>query len=336
MLLPPHNYHRPVTLTECLEQLAQLNADSGTGAARLAKVQVVAGGTDVIFNMRLRLFQPDNLVSIRRIPELQQIEQLENDSVRIGAGCRLIDLGDNPIIRDRYPALKAAIDAVASVHVRNIGTLGGNICLETRCWYTNNSEEWRKGRAGCFKTDCEHCHVIPSSHQCHAINNADTPLALIALDAVLTLQSADGQRDIPIAEFYRPDGIEHMDLRPGELLTHVTIPRCDDRTIFLKFTPRRGMDFALGAVAARCSGSGQLATRVSIIIGSMSAAPLLLDGPCRVLEQEGLDDRGIEMAIACIRDEMGEITNLYARATYKKQIARTLVKRAILALREQS
>jgi 4-hydroxybenzoyl-CoA reductase subunit beta len=336
MLLPQHNYHRPVTLTECLDQLAQLNPERSTGVDRLARVQVIAGGTDVIFNMRLRLFQPENLVSIRRLPELQQIEQLEDGSLRIGAACRLIDLGDNPLIADRYPALKSAIDAVASVHVRNIGTLGGNICLETRCWYTNNSEEWRKGRAGCFKTDCEHCHVIPSSHQCHAINNADTPLALIALDAILTIQSANGRRDIPIANFYRPDGIEHMDLRPGELLTHVTIPRCDDRTVFLKFTPRRGMDFALGAVAARCNGSGQKASRVSIIVGSMSAAPLLLDEPCRVLEQEGLGDRAIETAIDCIRDEMGEITNLYARATYKKQIARTLVKRALVALREQS
>jgi CO/xanthine dehydrogenase FAD-binding subunit len=131
----------------------------------------------------------------------------------------------------------------------------------------------------------------------------------------------DGRRELPIAEFYRPDGIAHMDMRPGELLTHITIPRCDDRSVFLKFTPRRGMDFALGAVAARCNGSGEQATRVSIIVGSMSAAPLALDEPCRVL--------------ACIRDEMGEITTLYARATYKKQIARTLVKRALMALREQ-
>jgi len=335
MLLPQHNYRRPATLTECLEQLAQLNTDRGTGADRLAKVQVIAGGTDVIFNMRLRLFHPENLVSIRRLPELQKIEQLDDGSLRIGAACRLIDLGDNLLIGDRYPALKSAIDAVASVHVRNIGTLGGNICLETRCWYTNNSEEWRKGRAGCFKTDCEHCHVIPSSHQCHAINNADTPIALIALDAVLTIQSVDGRRELPIAEFYRPDGIAHMDMRPGELLTHITIPRCDERSVFLKFTPRRGMDFALGAVAARCNGSGEQATRVSIIVGSMSAAPLALDEPCRVLEREGLGDRAIETAIACIRDEMGEITNLYARATYKKQIARTLVKRALMALREQ-
>jgi 4-hydroxybenzoyl-CoA reductase subunit beta len=335
MLLPQHTWHRPVTLADCLQQLAQLDAGRSEGDARLGKVQVIAGGTDVIFNMRLRLFQPENLISIRRLPELQQIEMLDNGSLRIGAACRLVDLADNSAISERFPALKSAIDAVASVHVRNIGTLGGNICLETRCWYTNNSEEWRKGREGCFKTDCQQCHVIPSSHQCHAINNADTPLALIVLNAVLTLQSAVGRRDVPIAQFYRQDGIDHMDLRPGELLTHITIPPCPDRTLFIKFTPRRGMDFSLGAVAARCNGRGLLADNVSIVIGSVSAAPIILDEPCRLLEREGLSDAAIDQAVAGIREAMGELTNLYARATYKKQIARTLVRRALVALREQ-
>jgi 4-hydroxybenzoyl-CoA reductase subunit beta len=335
MLLPQHTYHRPKSLAECLDKLGDLDAGSVDGAGRLARVQVIAGGTDVIFNMRLRLFQPENLISIRSLPELQQVETLADGSLRIGAACRLIDLADNALICERYPALKSAIDAVASVHIRNIGTLGGNICLETRCWYTNNSEEWRKGRAGCFKTDCEQCHVIPSSHTCHAINNADTPLALIALDAVLTIQSAGGQREVPIADFYRPDGIEHMDLRAGELLTHVTIPPCTDRTVFIKFTPRRGMDFSLGAVAARCDGTGQDAKKVSIVIGSISTAPVVLDAPCRLLEKQGLSDRAIAGAVAAIRDEMGEVTNLYGRATYKKQIAKTLVRRALVALREQ-
>lgn len=335
MLLPQHTYHRPATLTDCLQQLAQLDAGRSDGADRLSRVQVVAGGTDVIFNMRLRLFRPEHVVSIRRLQELQQVEELPDGSLRIGAACRLIDLADNPLIQARFPALKSAIDAVASVHVRNIGTLGGNICLETRCWYTNNSEEWRKGRDGCFKTDCQQCHVIPSSHQCHAINNADTPLSLIVLDAKLTIQSAGATREVRIADFYRPDGIEHMDLRAGELLTHITIPPCTDRTIFIKFTPRRGMDFSLGAVAARCSGSRLQADTVKIVIGSVSAAPIILDEPCRIIERKGLSDDAIESAVTHIRDAMGEVTNLYARATYKKQIARTLVKRALVALRDQ-
>ena len=198
MLLPQHAYHKPASLEECLELLGQLEAGRDEDEERLSRVQVVAGGTDVIFNMRLGLFQPDNVVSVRSLSELQQIEKLQNGGLRIGAGCRLVDLADNELIIYEYPMLKQAIDAVASAHVRNIGTLGGNVCLETRCWFTNNSAAWREGRDGCFKTDCEQCHVIPSSHICHAINNADTPLALIALDAILTIQSKAGQREVPI------------------------------------------------------------------------------------------------------------------------------------------
>jgi len=335
VLLPQHAYHQPGSLAECLDALAKLDAGRKEGDERLSKVQVIAGGTDVIFNMRLRLFQPENLLSIRRLPELQQIERLADGGLRIGAACRLVDLADSPVVQKNYPALKAAIDAVASVHVRNIGTLGGNICLETRCWYTNNSAEWRNGREGCFKTDCEQCHVIPSSDICHAINNADSPLALIALDAMLTIQSAQASRDLPVADFYNRDGITHMNLAPGELVTHVTIPACDDRSVFIKFTPRKGMDFSLGAVAARCGGKGEQADNVRVVIGSVSSAPIVLDEAARIIEREGLGDTAIDKAVDSIRDAMGEVTNLYARATYKKQIAKVLVRRALVALREQ-
>ena len=122
------------------------------------------------------------------------------------------------------------IRAVASTHIRNMATLGGNICLQTRCWFTNNSAQWRQGKDSCFKTDGDLCHVIKSSaKKCHAISNSDTPLPLIVLDAVLTIQSANSRRESPVAEFFNADGIDYMNLAPGELVTHVTIPPCADR-----------------------------------------------------------------------------------------------------------
>ena len=331
MLLPEHTLHKPASLDQCLAKLRELTADGGE---RLEKAQLIAGGTDVIFNMRLKFFQPENLISVRRVPELQHIEELADGSLRIGAACRLVDLADDPRIQTRFPALKQALDAVASAQVRNMGTLGGNVCLETRCWYTNNSEEWRLGRQGCFKTDCEHCHVIPSSSQCHAINNADTPPALMALNAMLTIQSVDGSRDVPITEFYRPDGMEHMDLQSDELLTHITVPATQDRNLFIKYTPRKGMDFSLGAIAVRCAGKGEQAENIRIILGSISSSPISMDAPARVIEAEGLSDASIERAVEQMRDELGEVTNLYGRATYKKQIAKTLVRRALAQIRE--
>lgn len=326
MLLPEHTYHKPASLDECLT-LLQSEGD---------RARVVAGGTDVIFNMRLRLFDPEHVVSIRSLSELQQVEELPDGGLRIGAACRLIDLADNPLIIERYPAFKQAIDAVASVHIRNIGTLGGNICLETRCWFTNNSEDWRQGREGCFKTECQKCHVIPSSQICHAINNADTPPALMALNATLTIRSASGSREVPIREFYCRDGIEHMALEPGELVTHVTLPPCNERSVFLKFTPRRGMDFSIGAVAACCDGTGADITRLALVVGSISSSPIVLDQPARYLEENGLTDEAIDAAVESLRGEFGEVTNLYGKATYKKQIAKTLVKRALKTLREMN
>jgi 4-hydroxybenzoyl-CoA reductase subunit beta len=332
MLLPQHSYHKPASLDEALQKLGEFSAADSNPE----KLRVVAGGTDVIFNMRLRLFEPDNVVSIRGIKELQLLEELPDGGLRMGAGCRLIDLADNPFIQEHYPALKQAIDAVASVHIRNIGTLGGNICLETRCWFTNNSEDWRQGREGCFKTDCEQCHVIPSSQLCHAINNADSPLALMVLNAVLTIQSVNGTREVPIAEFYNPDGMHHMALEPGEIVTHVTVPPCKDRSVFMKFTPRKGMDFSIGAVAVRAAGSGEQVENVSIVIGSVSSSPIFLKQAAGIIAARGLGDVAIAAAVESIREDLGELTNLYGKATYKKQIAKTLVKRALIAIREQA
>ncbi|MEC9374777.1 MAG: FAD binding domain-containing protein [Pseudomonadota bacterium] len=324
MLLPEYNFHKPKTLDECLQVLSKIG-DQG---------QLIAGGTDVVFNMRLRLFQPEHLVSIRSLEELQTIEELPDGALRIGAGCRLEDLSHHQVIQQKYPALKESIDAVASTHIRNLGTLGGNICLQTRCWFTNNSEEWRKGREGCFKTDCEHCHVIQTAHRCHAINNSDTPVALIALDATLTLAKAGETREVPIADFYRCDGEDFCILEPDEMVTAITLPAIQKSSVFLKFTPRRGMDFSLGAIAASANFFNGKVENVRLVLGSISSAPIDLVGPAKILEAEGLDDQAIEKILPLIRGEMGELTNLYGRAGYKKQIARSLVERAIIKLRE--
>ena len=324
MLLPEYTFHQPATLDECLRVLGECG-ESG---------QLIAGGTDVVFNMRLRFFEPEHLISVRKLPELQTVEELADGGLRIGAGCRLEDLSHHAGIQEKYPAFKESIDAVASTHIRNLGTLGGNICLQTRCWFTNNSEEWRKGRQGCFKTDCDHCHVIQTAHRCHAINNSDTPVALIALGAVLTLAKAGGTREVPIADFYRCDGDDFCVLEPGELVTAVTLPATSKRSIFLKFTPRRGMDFSLGAVAASADIDGSSVKNLKIVLGSVSSAPIDLTGPAEVLEAGGLTDAALEKAVPLIRAEMGELTNLYGRAGYKKQIARSLVQRAVQRLRE--
>ncbi len=324
MLLPDHKYVTTDSLKESLRLLGE-NGD---------RAMVVAGGTDVIFNMRLKLFNPEVAVSIRNLEELQRVEELDDGGLRIGAGARLADLVEHPAINDRYPAFAESIRAVASTHIRNMATLGGNICLHTRCAYTNNSGEWRKGLNSCYKTEGEICHVIRSSSKCLAINNADTPLALIVLGATLTLQKANGSREVPIAEFYTDDGMDNTVLQPDELVTHVTIPPVTDRTTFLKLAPRQGMDFATVAVAARCDGSAADVSKVTIVLGSISTNPIILDKPASIVSEKGLGDEAIAEAVQNIRDELGHLTNLFSRSSYKKQMAGVMIRRALIALRE--
>ena len=166
---------------------------------------VLAGGTDVIFNMRGRLFQPDVLLSIKDLPELQQVEKQPDGSLSLGAGCRLSDLERHPLVQ-AYPGLVAALLAVASRHVRNMGTLGGNLNLDTRCWYTNQTGESREAKGPCPKTGEPVCHAIKSPRICVALNASDTAPALTALEAFAILVPVDAQRVVELNDFFTDDG----------------------------------------------------------------------------------------------------------------------------------
>jgi 4-hydroxybenzoyl-CoA reductase subunit beta len=326
MLLPPHEFVKPATLAE---GLALLHDARGS-------VQLMGGGTDVVFNMRGRLLQPDVLLSLRGLPDLQGVVEGPDGSIRIGAGCRLTDLIAEPLIRDRFPALAEACRAVASRHVRNMATLGGNLCLDTRCWFTNQTEEWRMAKGPCLKTGSRDCHVIRGATTCVALNNADTPPALIALNAAVTLRRLDGERTLPLAEFYRDDGVNHTVREPDEILSLVTVPACHDRLIYIKDTARQGIDFAYGSIAARADGRGEQASSVQLILGSLSTRPIALTAAARIIEEQGLSDTGIELAGAAVRADLGPLNNLYTPASYKRQLARSLVQRALIRLREMS
>ncbi len=314
MQLPVHDFVKPATLAE---SLVTLQSASG-------EVKLIGGGTDVVFNMRGRLFKPDVLLSVKDLSELQLVEALAEGAVRIGAGCRLTDLERHPLIKN-FPGLVAGLRAVASRHIRNMATLGGNLCLDTRCWYTNQTAEWRTAKGPCLKTGVDVCFAIPAAKICVALNASDVAPALIALDAVATLQSADGARDVPLAEFYTDDGITHTVRRRDEIMTAVTVPACADPMVYIKETARKGNDFAYGSIAAR---------RKKIVLGSLTTKPCSLRKPVEIIAERGLSDEAIEAAAAATREELGALTNLYTPAAYKSALARELVREALLKLRE--
>jgi 4-hydroxybenzoyl-CoA reductase subunit beta len=320
MHLPEYEFVKPATLDATLAALRSTRGD----------VKLVAGGTDVVFNMRGRLFTPDVLLSLKDLPELQYVESLAGGALRIGAGCRLADLERHPELQ-RVPGLVAAIRAVASRHVRNMATLGGNLCLDTRCWYTNQSAAWRAAKGPCLKSGVDACHAIPSAPLCVALNASDIAPALMALDALAHLVSVDGARDVALADFYTDDGVAHTVRRDDEILSGVIVPDPSGAMVYIKETARKGNDFAFGTVAARVAADGG----VRIVLGALTTRPVLLQEAARIVARDGLGDDAIDAAVAATRPELGALTNLYTPAAYKSVLARGLVRRALLGLREQ-
>ena len=324
MLLPEHDFQKPADLAGTLALL-----QDGDG-----EIKLLGGGTDVIFNMRGRLFQPDILLSIKDLPELQQVVELSDGSLSMGAGCRLTDLERHPLILS-YPGLVASLRAVASRHVRNMATLGGNLNLDTRCWYTNQAAEWREAKGPCLKTGVDVCHAIKSSKVCVAINASDTAPALIALDASVVLASVDGERTVKLADFYTDDGMHHTVRQSNELVTQIVVPPVQGRMVYIKETARKGNDFAYATIAVWADGQADDCTQIRIVLGSVTMRPVVLHEAAAVIAVNGLTDDALEKAVAQVRDELGPLTNLYTPAAYKSRISRSLVTEALQRLRRQ-
>jgi 4-hydroxybenzoyl-CoA reductase subunit beta len=321
MQLPPFERLRPESLSEALRLLNEAGNESAP----------LAGGSDLLVNMKLGLVRPGRLVSLDGIPGMRRLERIDSGGLRIGAGCRLSALLGESAIVDDYPALAAAIRGVGSQHVRNQATLGGNLCLPTRCWFTNQSEDWRESRQPCFKTDGELCHVIKSSARCHALNSADTAPALIALGAVVRVTSADGQRELSLQDFYLDDGVDYTVLKPGEILTEIELPAASGISAFIKVAQRNGLDYAAGSIAAS-HRDGQ----TKVVVGSLVSSPRVLAGVSEIISARGLNDESIAAAAQAARDDLGEVSNLFSPPGYKRRLVRSLVEQVLNHLRRDA
>jgi 4-hydroxybenzoyl-CoA reductase subunit beta len=216
-----------------------------------------------------------------------------------------------------------------------MATLGGNLNLDTRCWYTNQAAEWRKAKGACLKTGVDACHAIKGSPICVALNASDTAPALLALDASAVLVSARGERTVRLADFYTDDGVAHTVRQPDEIMLKIILPPPAGRMVYIKETARKGNDFAYATIAIWADGHGQQCDRMRIAMGSLTTRPLLLDGLAHELVADGMNDVAIATAAERVRAELGVLTNLYTPAAYKGRIARSLLQTALQQLREQ-
>ena len=263
---------------------------------------VIAGGTDLLPNMKRRHQTPSTLVSLARIESLKKV--VNGSGAALGAGLTLNEVVASSMVREKYAGLYQAAAQVATVHLRNMGTLGGNLCLDTRCNYYNQNYEWRKAIDFCLKKDGETCWVATASKRCVATSSTDCAPALISLGASVRLVSAQGEREVALADLYRNDGIDYLARRPDEILTEVRLPSAEGwRSSYWKLRRRGAFDFpVLGVAAAVKTARDGTVEEARIVLGAVSSRPLLTKGGellvGRKLSEEAIAEAGAKVASA--------------------------------------
>jgi 4-hydroxybenzoyl-CoA reductase subunit beta len=324
MRLPPFRYRTPRSVAEAAEWLAESPETT----------MVLAGGTDLLPNMKRRQQVPATLIGLRGLrDELSTIRR--SDGVVIGAGVTLRVLTTaSEVHEDAYRGLWQAAAQVATPHLRNMATIGGNVCLDTRCNYYDQNYEWRKAIDFCMKKDGRTCWVATSSPRCLAVSSTDTAPALQALDARLTLVSSQGTRVIPLSEFYANDGIHYMTKRPDEILTAISLPPAAGwRSAYWKLRRRGSFDFpvAAAAVAARLDGARVVEAR--IVLGAVSSKPQAADRAAQSLKDRELSDAAIDAAAAIASELAKPMDNTDFELVWRKKMVTSLVKNALCEVR---
>ncbi len=291
MRLPQFHYYRPRDVNEAAQILA------GEDGA-----MVIAGGTDLLPNMKRRQQTPHTLVALRHIDALKQLTN--GAGLTIGAGVTLASLEQNPALKSAYTGLWQAAAQVATPQLRNMGTLGGNICLDTRCNYYDQNYEWRKAIDFCMKKDGDICWVSTGSKTCLATSSTDTAPALISLGAEVELVSAAGRRTVPLRDLYRDDGIRYLTRKKEEILTNIILPQAaGTRSAYWKLRRRGSFDFPVLSVAAALEFDG--ADRVAhaqIVLGAVASQPVVCSAANEMLPGRKLSDEVIEeAAAACVK-----------------------------------
>lgn len=322
--LSPFQLKIPASVPEALELLER----------HAGEVRLMAGGTDLLPNLKHDIYgDVPIIVSLSRIASMKSVEESETD-LTIGAGVSLSQMAQHDRVRKNYPALALAAGQVASPQIRNMATLGGNLCLDTRCTYINQTEFWRGALGGCLKADGEVCHVVPGGQNCVAALSGDTTIALIALEATVEIEGPQGKRNIALPDLYRTNGASHLTLQPGEIVTKVHLPRRKNRRLsYRKWSVRQSIDFPLVNVAIRIdeTEAGEIDDAVAVV-GVLAARP-------KILHKLGEQYRGQKLS-AAIAEEIGEavykqckpLPNVPYDHLYRRDMLRVQARRAVLNL----
>jgi 4-hydroxybenzoyl-CoA reductase subunit beta len=296
---------------------------------------VVAGGTDVYPNMKRQQYAPKTLVGLRQIHALCTLTGDAQQGLSIGAGMTLTQVSEQREIVTSYPALATAARLVSTPQLRNMGTLGGNLCVDTRCNYYNQTYWWRKAIGFCLKKDGDTCWVAPGSARCWAVSSSDTAPVLLALKARVRLLGPAGERTVPVHDLYCDDGMRYLGKRHDEIVTHILLPPVAAGLVmrYVKIRRRGAFDFPiLGvAVALRVDDAG-LCTEARIVLGAVASAPLLASRAAAILVGQRLTPEVIDAAAQAAFQPAKPLDNTDLTLSYRKKMVRVHVARVLCQL----
>lgn len=312
-----------------------LNEASATLSDLDGKGKIMAGGTGLIPSLNHGLLRPQVLVDLGGIAELNGIDETRWGDIRIAAGTRLCELSSLTPVRTKYPALGKAADSVASFQVRHRATVGGNVCLDTRCWYFNEPKFWRASYPDCRKTGGDTCYVVRGGDRCYALMSSDLVPLLVALDATVEIFNSGVARSVPVQELFTGDGANPLKLGPGDIVTHIVLPNMENTLLgYQKFYTHSPVNFGLVtlAVGIQFDSDYNLIERVRLVFGCIDSAPVRCpktEASIAGIGANQLDPSEVGVAAS---KEISIFSSVNAGQAYKKQIAEYLATNTLTRL----
>ncbi len=322
--LPRFRFLVPKTLSDAVSAVA----DGGPDA------MVVAGGTDLYPNMKRRHQTPKTLVALRKLRELRAIDGDPKGGLRIGASVTLTDIAEDKRVASAYPFLAQTMRLISTPVLQNMGTIGGNLCLDTRCTYYNQNYEWRKAISFCMKKDGDTCWVAPGSSRGWAVSSSDSAPVMIAIGARVKLVSSKGERVIRAEEMYRDDGIAYLAKRPDEVLTEVLLPPVNGWSApYHKLRRRGSFDFPVLGVAAWVKwGKDKVVEDVRVVLGAVASHPVEEKAVADVLRGKPMTEALIVEAAKTAQKPAKPLNNTDFVANWRKHVAQVYIARALREL----
>jgi 4-hydroxybenzoyl-CoA reductase subunit beta len=296
-------------------------------------LRVLAGGTDLLPSMGQKLFDPEYVLDLHQLRELKGIRETE-EGTEIGALTTLAQIEHSPILTKSYPVLTEAAKTVASPVLRNMGTIGGNICLDTRCLWYNQSLTWRKSCGFCIKKDGDLCHVAPGGTKCWAAFSGDTPAALLCLDGRIEIASASETRVIPLSDFYTGEGDNYRKLQTNELVTRIILPKTSSgySGVYRKLRIRGSIDYPLAGVAVAIKKSNGHIDDLRVGITAVNPTPMLVKGTEKLIANGSSGEEIAEAAGDLAARTAKPLTTSALTPEYRREMIRVFTRRAVLDL----